>query len=403
MSYLNNYSSLIAFNLGFSENKSRFQNLFYKTEVIEKQSQTNVMLGNIVVEVDLDIVHPATGELADDKEESDGGYVALKRDDTTVMTNLKLHKASPSSVGGNYKLQFSNTKIKIWKNSDRTSAVVSDSTTFDTASDTTLYVEGSALSSSLRDVEVKLKLEVNNSSVCEDIVKFTVVSAEFDVQAKMWIREQWIDVPFHPIDNIFNNKIAGGDDRDGDLSPTAAFRVSQKVTIIPYKDLDLDGIKDGTNLNVPGLSSFYDRSSLPDPEGAEYSSTNRLPATAVPIETAVPDTSRMDVVGVARTNDFKSKVKFSGEANDPLIFWSCDIEWDIKIEIIVTDPLQPTYKITGGHDNYPSFEIDLEGTEPRFNGYLILHSLPSDVLLLCDDPISDFDVIIPSTAEGDIK
>ncbi len=45
---------LIAPFLSQTVNKSRFQNLFFKMEVIEKQAETNVMLGNIVVDVELE-------------------------------------------------------------------------------------------------------------------------------------------------------------------------------------------------------------------------------------------------------------------------------------------------------------------------------------------------------------
>ena len=48
------FSSLIALCPSKTENKSCFQNLFLKIEVIEKQAQTKVKYGDTVVDVELD-------------------------------------------------------------------------------------------------------------------------------------------------------------------------------------------------------------------------------------------------------------------------------------------------------------------------------------------------------------
>ena len=123
-----------------------------------------------VVKVDLDIIKPDGSELDDDKEVSEGEVVNVNIDDDdkdggngshgkTKITSdkddtngvvgeddliqLKLHKIDIPAFKGNFKLEYNNKKIAIWKNKDKTGEVESDITTFDNITDDTfVYVEG---------------------------------------------------------------------------------------------------------------------------------------------------------------------------------------------------------------------------------------------------------------------
>ncbi len=366
---------------------------------------TNLITTGVVVKVDLDVIHPAGGELTEAAEDSDGGFVAVKRDDDTPVTQLLLRKIEPLALGGQYKVVFSSSKLKVWQNSNGTGAVISDQTTFDAIVTTTLYLEGLSKSASIGAEEISL-IWVDSSGGehdCGEKVNFTVVRAEFDLQAKMWIREQWIDVPIHPIANPLNNKIAGGDDRDNRNDPGASYRVSTVVTVIPFEVLDEDGIKDGSANHIPGLSTLYIREdSLPYPDEEDYSPTNRLLPGATPNDSEPPGTSRMHLDPVTSVDAQIATVRFYGEANDPLIPLSCDIDWDFSVTIDASDPLDPTYLAEGAHDNYPAFEVDLQGQGgARFQPYYWLHAWPSQVSLLCD-MFNGLDVTIPANTEGQI-
>jgi len=366
-----------------------------------------------LLKVDVDIVHPASGELSDAAEDADtgSGIVAIKRDDETPVTELKIHKADSLPAGSTVSLLFTNgsgesTRYRIWKDAAMTQEVISSTTEFNAAVDTTLYFEGLKKSSFESSESVKQVYTAGTTVFEGDEVKFTVVEAEFDVQFKAWLIEQWVDVPFHPIDNVLNNRIAGGDDRGASTDKTASSRLYQAVTIIPFESLDADGIKDGTDQNVPGLTTLYDREdSLPHPDRDDYDSGHRFKAGATPVQTSTVDASRADIEAEPRSSANKIKVRLHGQANDPLILLACDIDWNVFIEIDASDPAGVKYEISGAHDDAPAFEIDLETSDPsnRIQVYSYLHSVPFDPFSLCDPGQDDDnvdDVLIPNTTKG---
>jgi hypothetical protein len=355
--------------------------------------------------IDIDVVHPATGEMSESRESSEGGYVAIRRDEGTPITKLKLHKLE-GLQGAQFKLSWTSSKLKIWKDEERTQSVTTNSTTFPAGDDTEVFLEGVTKSSSVKDIEVGLKVIIGSTESSPVPIKLTVVEGEFDVQAKMWIREQWIETPFlHPI-NYSGYKIARGDDRDNRNQQAASYRVSHFTTIIPYKDLDLDGIKDNHSpylytRNVPGLSALYLKStSVPNPS-QPYSLSNKLLSTATATNSMPPDVSRMHVDAVTRSDEKKASVRLHGSANDPLVPFSLDIDWDITVAIDATNVLSPKYEIQGTHDDYPAFEIDLEDSIGRRSNqpYFKLHPLPSNVF----DLAPGGSITIPANTKGNVR
>lgn len=349
---------------------------------------------------DLDIVHPASGELDENKEDSgDGGYVAIKRSATTPVTQLKSH-ARPIFATALYRLKFnSGGRYKIFRDAANTNEVISEQTQFSPATGLTLYLKGISKSTTRGGEKITTQIQLNSVWLDADSVSLTVVEAEFDVQVKFWIREQWIDVPFHPTANLFADKIAGGDDRNNSTSATAPYRVTQKAKVIPYQDLDSDGLAE--NGNTPGLSAFFHKpTSVPHPDQG-YSATNRLLPSVTPTDQAPPLVDRMHIVAQPRSGRTSIGIRFHGEVSDPLLLGALDIDWDVTVNISGSDPTSPQYTITGTHDNYPAIEIDLEDSIGRraTQPYFWLHPLPSDVFSLTPGN----SITIPTTTTGVIR
>ncbi len=153
--------------------------------------------------VDLDIIHPATGELAESDQHSSakGGYVAVLRDDDTPITELVIRPQSASTTGMKYRVMFSGgTKYNLWKDIARTQSVSSETTEFDPATETTLFFEGLVKSNSIGAETLILQAVIGSDVIDTDTIYCTVVEAEFDVWINIFIPIQWTDSPpSHPI------------------------------------------------------------------------------------------------------------------------------------------------------------------------------------------------------------
>ena len=359
---------------------------------------------NVAANPDLDVVYPATGLLSETRELQEGGLVPIRRDAGTPITKLRLNPVNDTN--GTYRLSWANSKINIWRDAARTIPVVSDQTTFPANVDTDVFLEGVTKSSAIKDVQVILKLTGPSGDMAQSSVPLTVVDAEFDIQAKFWIREQWINVPWTPVDNFFYNKIAGGDDRDNSNSPGALYRVTQLVTVIPYADLDADGIKDtfagiSYNRKLAGISTLYNKpTSVPSPSDP-YSASNRLLSAASPTNSGTADLSRVYLDPLARTANNVIQTRLHGAANDPLITFSSDIDWDITIDIDGANVLVPKFNIAGGRDEYPALEIDIGDSIGRRSPqpFFWLHPLPSNVFGLMGGTLTP----LPTPIQGNVR
>ena len=184
--------------------------------------------------VELDIIHPATGEVSDSDEESPGGLVAIKENANTPVTELLLRNIEPIAAGGDFKLIFSPGNFKIWLNSNGTNEVLSNSTTISATTNTTLYLEGISESSSLGAEQIEVVWTDGATTLsCGERVHLTVVEAEFDVVHRVFIPYNWVDVP-HPA-HLFH--VAEGDDRSFDSTLSGTFRVEQRMLLIPFEEL----------------------------------------------------------------------------------------------------------------------------------------------------------------------
>ena|GEM_PF-3342396 len=346
--------------------------------------------------VDVDIVHPATGELSDTAEDADtgSGIVAIKRDDETPVTELKIHKADYLPSGSKVSLLFSNgsgenTRYKMWKDAAMTQEVISSTTEFDTTIDTTLYFEGLKKSSAESGESVKQVYTVGTTVFEGDEVKFTVVEAEFDVWLNLFIPVQWGELPaVFDVFSPFGRKLFGGDDRgfyklpfenpDNDVDrEESSSRVHQQITIIPFKHLDADGMKDETIKQALGESHNYLKSQSVQHPDQDYSSTNRLVEnpTITSSGTATVEGEDMDVTiewseGIPNT----VYVDFGSEADNPIVDPSYPINWTLRLRLSSENVFLPSFILTGTQDGFPAYEMyvrDSDGNNGAPEGTII--------------------------------
>ncbi len=330
--------------------------------------------------VDLDIVHPATGELDEGKQHdaTKGGIVAIRRDDQTPVTKLVIRPSGGLPSGSKFKLQFSQAdRYKIWKDEARAQAVTSGQTEFDPSSETTLYLEGLKRSTSRGGEEIKLQLVINGTSHDAETVKLTVTEAEFDVFAHAFIPYQWVAVPLP----YYSTIVAHGDDRDYDPTLKGTFRMQNTVTVIPFEELSSSPIKqlkmsDGTTLAAKSATCgetkhFHRYTSLVDPgcvyvhEGEPACPNNRLSAESLADE--VEGTPYMTERGTASTEDMDTtaisiadhiaKVRIDGSAGEPIVFPAEPIDYSFTVSIDSTDPLNPKFQLSGEQDGFPAYEV----------------------------------------------
>ena len=321
-----------------------------------------------VARIDLDIIHPGTGEVPDDIEEHTG-LVAIRLDDRSPVTSLLLRQILPVALGGIYTLTLDCSMANVWKDPQRTIPVLSDETTFSAEANTLVFMEGITESAAIADQRVQINWYGIEEIKKADTVGMTVVRAEFEIMLKFFIREQWINVPVRPINHPVHEYIAGSDDRNAMVGRLVSYRVAQMITVIPFEDLQPSGFMDGTKANLPGRSVLYiKKTSVPFPKQG-YSTANRLLPGATAAVRGAPDVSRMKIIPL-RDNVYAVTVELAGSANDPLVWFSFDIDWKLQFRIDATDWLQPKWAISGKHDNYPAIEIDLDDfVNPRFQPY----------------------------------
>jgi hypothetical protein len=143
--------------------------------------------------------------------------------------------------------------------------------------------------------------------------------------------------------------------------------------VIPFKELDADGIKEGSEQSHIGESINYLKSaSVQEPNEGYSAIDNRL--------LLHPDVTHR---GTAGTDEIKKVIdsiervgldnngirfKFEGAADNPIVNPSPAIDWDFQLEISVNEDkvLSPEWVLQGNlQDGFPAYEIyvrDSDGT-----------------------------------------
>ena len=313
-----------------------------------------------LLKVDLDIVHPATGELDEVREDTIGGYVA-KEHRTGIQTKLRLHPVDID--GASFRLKFdSDQKYRLLKEDE--TEIVSESTVFPADEASEIIIEGSEYSEQGTQEEIILQLVLPGGQVVDgDSVKFSVVPAQFEVFFKAFIPYQWVRIIGHP---LFDGRVvAKGDYRDFADDVSASTRMGQVAIIIPYPDLDANGIGSITGeefaVNWTGTTEHYDYSDLTNipiyaHQGLEPQ--NVFVAGATPSDSGIAATDEMHILPPSNRNPNANMVtiSFNGSAGEPIVIGAWPIDYEIDITIDSADPLAPTFKVTGWQDGFPAYE-----------------------------------------------
>jgi hypothetical protein len=322
---------------------------------------------------DVDVIHPATGELDEDKEDGgDGGYVPIKRAATTPVTQLKLH-ARPAFAAALYRLKFnSGGRYKLYRDAARTDEVISETTQFSPATDVSLYFEGISKSTSRGGEKVTVQIQLNGQWLDADAVLLTVVQAEFPIFIRAYIPYLWTtpeDI-FWTTSLLTGQNVAGGDNRNINLDPgNDDYRLMQSFTLTPYPDLHVNkDIETDRTFSSAQQSISYKRStSVPAEDMDKLHGYSLRPNP----EFRVGTPQGLESTYVLTSNgQNKTKMQVTGSGEDGAIyaasFWGGwqipsmgvpNIDWNIKIELDKTNPIQAKVSIEGQRNKFPAYEI----------------------------------------------
>jgi hypothetical protein len=362
-------------------------------------NKTNHATGKkaVLLPVDIDIVHPATGELAEDREDGtsaspDGGYVSVKRtigsdviggEDVTPITKLKIHTIAGAQSTWKTRVKFSGAdRYKIYKDEERSEEVLSEQTEFDATQTTTLYFQGLKKSLSRGGENVTMQVKVGNDWVDGDSVKCTVVQSEFLIQIKAFIPYEWTEGEYipQPLPDPVRGKVAKGD-YGATSRPTfknafsnkvsfysvAPFRLCHEVILTPYVNLHYfyQDIEEKRQFTSAPSSDHYIKATSVDPTELALKNgylplTPPIDATGPPVLSPATYSPELSLYNSLRAN--KCALNLTGSGRDGALGIYTDvspaIDWDVRLEIdSSSNPLQPSFRVKGNHDLYPAYEI----------------------------------------------
>ena len=193
-------------------------------------------------------------------------------------------------------------------------------------------------------------------TVCaQSSIDVIVCQRTFEIEVVAYIDAEWIPAPVGST-YIF----AGGT------------KARQTLNIIPFKRVSSNGYSGYTG--YPCSSTEFHKASSLD-------SNNNITAAAW-ADTTLNDGHMKVNTGNATANahgtptklnqsDYVVTIRLRASAKNPLVWNPIApmIDWDLKIKLDATDPLDPKIEILGynagnkGHDNYPSYSIKVEGKQ----------------------------------------
>jgi hypothetical protein len=337
---------------------------------------------------DIDIIHPASGTLAEEKEDIvDGGYISIKREvedeDVAPITRLALRSNYSLPSSSMYRLKFNAAgRYKIFKDAERTDEITSLQDEFPANTTTTLYLQGQSKSASRGGEEITLQIKAGNSWYDGDSVKCTVVQSEFPVVIRAFIPYLWSE-PEQPasfldvIGGILYTVIAEGDNRKALVksdSLAVSYRSRQKVVMTPYKDLHTSfDLSSKRQVTVAELSTHHVKQlSVPildllDKHGDSWDSNGPSIHEEGPpsfVSSSYPKNSHVD-----RT----ISMSVIGSSEDGAMPWyipgavTPNIDWDVEFILdAYADPLNPKIGATGKRDKFPAYEIIVEQSDGSY-------------------------------------
>lgn len=169
-------------------------------------------------------------------------------------------------------------------------------------------------------------------------------------------------VPAFPFlfNGMFLEVTGKGDSRDFDSSENSSYRTRQLITVVT----------EGENLIVGGPFNLASSTELYVFDLLGMNNPTRL--TQIPTSTA-----GMNIAGPFRIAEDTIRVDFSGSVRSGALDASLSIDWCYSI--VIKNPLEgvPTYHIVGGNDNYPAYEVYIDGkaihqASPPINNIFLL-------------------------------
>jgi hypothetical protein len=347
----------------------------------------------VLLPVDLDIIHPATGEVAEGSEDSTsayvekgkGGLVAIRRNPDTPLTKLVLRAIPGLTTTSKFRLNVESTlssgHIKIWKDQACTQLVTSQQTEFDVGVETTLYLEG-VDHGSVGDLKIIQEIKVGETWHQGDKVSIAVVHAEIEVVLRCFIPHKWTDaeapIPTQLLPPDASGTIAG-DRQPYSLKNYAAadvsFRLSQMLLMTPYKELHSQvDVTSKRRKKAAPLTEYYRKSEdIPAADqGADFGET--LAIGAAPNWSFPPNPNpTANYTNAHRSGDI-SKITVSlsgGPGTAPFVpdGFTPNIDWEYTISMTRMEYGSNPYirvEVDGNHNLYPAYEVIAQKSDGVF-------------------------------------
>lgn len=193
--------------------------------------------------------------------------------------------------------------------------------------------------------------EEGNNCVTTNKTTCRVVVPQFELVINAFIAQDNIE---HPLDSSI---LFGGDNRSWNKDGEA--RIKQKFTLISVTSVDSDGFLEGSEHKLCGETRSYDKAAPSLDSGGKLTATAKadtVKGKPLKIDWDTASTSGITIETPSKPATRKVKLKFDGSAGNPLATGPA-IDYNLEIELDTTDPEKTTYKLTGTHDKFPSYEV----------------------------------------------
>ena len=336
----------------------------------------------------MDIIHPITGELAEDKEDSGstsvvpgrGGLVAIRRNENTPKTKLVLRATPGLPQDSRFRIKTDirvwTGSLKVWRDESGSVPVVSEQTEFPTDVETTLYLEGVERTVT-DDLVITQQVKVGNVWIDGDKVSTTVVHAEIPIVMRAFIPHRWtrgeLLFPLPPPLTFFC--VVGGDRTAFSLEPYSPLRetvygrtsrLEQKSVLTPFKELHagVDIVHERDQRAIEASHYYVKSTKVPESDqGLDFGETlvpgavadHAYPARVTNYE--YNNSRRYEANGHPIS---EVTIILSGEPGMPFgAAWGIapNIDWKYVVKIDTLNPHLPTGKVEVEDDLYPAYEV----------------------------------------------
>jgi hypothetical protein len=187
----------------------------------------------------------------------------------------------------------------------------------------------------------------------------TLGEAEYRVNLTTFIPAPWLEGPPSafclPGRSRPRRLFFAGDGRG--FSATAdSFRSRQLATLVTDENVDADGIVDGSVQNTVGETIAYASDALDDGIIDAEDDDGVLNDCTLLHDRDTGSNADMSVQSVRPVGGGSVLVRLRGGPGNPLARPSCDIDWDLFLQIS-DDGTTKSYLLIGTHDGFPAYEL----------------------------------------------